>query len=99
MWEQCNKILHATSKSSQFIQDSKINEEIRQIYLSGFQALPRDAFAFLRLPLEVQLSKPHHVKEQWVASVRVAIKRKAKHEHGNYLAEQCLMRQWLGLDS
>jgi len=47
MWEQRNGVLHAESETSQFIRDSKINEEIRHIYLSGFQALPRDAFAFL----------------------------------------------------
>jgi len=47
MWEQCNDILHAESDPSQFIQDSKINEEICHIYSLGFQAMPQDAFAFL----------------------------------------------------
>jgi len=98
MWDQRNEALHATTIPSQLIRDSRINDEIRSIYSLGFQALPWDAFVFLRLPVEAQLDKPHHIKEQWIASVWTAMKRKSQHEYGNYLSEQRVMRRWLGLE-
>ncbi len=98
MWDQQNEALHATTIPSQLIHDSRINDEIQSIYSLGFQALPHDAFIFLCLPVEVQLEKPCHVKEQWIASVRAAMKRKSQHEYSNYLSEQWVMHRWLGLD-
>ena len=84
MWDHCNEALHSAADKSKLIHDSKVNDEICSIYALGLQALPRDAFAFLQLPLEAQLTKPSQVNEQWVASVREAMKRKTQHEYGNY---------------
>jgi len=94
MWDHCNSILHNTSQSWEDILDSTINDQVRQLFSQGLQAVPHDAFNFFAQPVEELLSKLRHYKIQWVESIMVAI----TWNYGSYLLEQCFMRRWLGLE-
>jgi len=99
MWDHRNEALHNSEMYRADILDSQINDKVRQLYSHGLQEVPRDAFPMFRDPLETLLSKPLYYKEQWVQSVKAAIKRKKRHDHGAYLSEQQGMQCWLGLDN
>jgi len=92
MWAHRNRVLHNSESYRDDILDSKINNQIRALYDGGLQMVPRDAFSMFRTPLKVLLSKPLGYKEQWVASVQAAMRRKRYHDHGAYLSEQQGMR-------
>jgi len=64
----------------------------------GLQAVPQDVFIFFQGSVDKLLQKPWQYKEQWVASVEVAMQQKRHHEYSTYLLEQCLMRRWLALE-
>jgi len=98
MWDHRNGILHHMDQPRHDILDSAINDQIRQLFSHGLQAVPRDAFTFFRRPMEEILSSSRWYKERWVASVQAAIRRKQQHDYGAHLAEQRFMRRWLGLE-
>jgi len=98
MWDHRNGILHNSTQPREDILNSAVNDQIHTLYIQGLQAIPRDAFHFFSSSEEELLARPRHYKVQWVASVEAAKIRKQHHDHGNYLAEQRFMRQWLGLD-
>jgi len=98
MWDHRNGILHNADRPRDDILDSAINDQVRQFFNHGVQAVPRDAFMFFQRPVEEILSSSRRYKEQWVASVRAAIRRKQQHDYSTYLAEQRFMRRWLGME-
>jgi len=98
MWDHRNEALHQSADYQAEILDSLIDDQIHIFYGQGPQAVPRDAIAFFNGNIEDLLQKPKHYKEQWVESVKAAIKRKKHHEYGAYISEQCGMRRWLGLE-
>ncbi len=95
MWAHRNGILHQSPMARQEILEKQVNNQIHGIYAGGTQALPRDAFGFVRKPLEQTLHLSLPAKQQWLESVHNAIQRKKKHEYGKYASEQRFMNTWL----
>jgi len=98
MWDHRNGILHHADRPRQDILESAINDQVRELFRQGVQAVPRDAFTFFHRPVEEVLGQSRQYKELWVKSVQAAIRRKQHHDHGAYLTEQRFMRWWLGLE-
>jgi len=96
LWAHRNGILHTSPAARQEIIEKQVNDQIRNIYAGGTQALSRDAIGMLRKPLEHTLQLPLATKQQWMESIHDAIARKQRHEYGNYLSEQRFMAHWLG---
>jgi len=61
--------------------------------------VPHNTLPLFKGTLEELLQHPKHYKDQWVALIEAAIKRKHHHEFGAYLSEQHGMWQWLGLET
>jgi len=99
MWDYQNEAMNNLESYHNDILDSQINNQVRALYSNGLQAVPQDAFRMFQDPLETLLMKPHQYKEQWVASVQVAMRRKQWHDYGAYLSEQQGMQWWLGLEN
>jgi len=76
MWDHRNGILHHANRPCNDILDSAINDQVRQLFSYGVQAIPRDAFTFFQHPLEEVLENSRRYKELWVASVQAAIRQK-----------------------
>jgi len=98
MWDHWNSILHNADRPHANILDSEINDQVWQLFGYSLQALPWDAFSFFQQPVEEILRHSRLYKEEWVASVQAAMKQKQHHNYSAYLAEQCFMRRWLGLE-
>jgi len=98
LWDHWNEALHNSQNNCKDILDSRINDQIQYLFRQGLQAVPRDSFAFFKVPLDILLNKPRTYKIQWVASMEAAICCKQHHKFGAYLLEQCLMQCWLGLE-
>jgi len=76
LWDHQNGILHNISQRRDDILDSTINDRVCQLFSTGLQAVPHDAFNFFAQPAEELVLKPRQYKIQWVASVKAAITRK-----------------------
>jgi len=97
MWEHHNDALHTSNNHQDAIIESKINDQVRTIFTSGLCDIPRDTFLLLQGNIEDVLKKTKSYKEQWVATILAAKRRKQHHEFGAYLPEQQFMQCWLGL--
>jgi len=95
MWDQWNKALHESTLNQELILEKDANNQIRQIYAVGPCQLARADLGLMWHPVEHQLQLPLNMKQQWVASIDVALHQKNLHEHGTMLAEQWLMETWV----
>jgi len=95
MWDQRNEALHESGLNHVHILKKDINNQIKQIYAVGMGQLTQTDFRLMRNSIEHQLQLPLQTKQQWVASIDAALKRKHLHEHGTMLVEQRLMETWV----
>jgi len=95
MWDQWNEALHESNLNCELILEKDINNHIRNIYVVGPNKLAQTDLSLMRKPLEHQLQLPLGTKQQWVATIEVALHRKHLHEHGAMIAKQQLMETWV----
>jgi len=95
MWDQRNEALHDSGLNRELILKKDINDQIKQIYAVVMGQLACMDVGLMWNSVEHQLQLPLQTKQQWVASVDVALHRKHLHEHGTMLAEQQLMENWV----
>jgi len=80
MWEHCNGALLNSANHQADIIESKINNQVWEMFTSRLYMVPRDAFALFQGTVEELLSHPKTYKEQWVASVQALIQQKQHHK-------------------
>jgi len=95
MWDQRNEALHKSNLNQEFILEKDINDQVRNIYAVGPNQLAWANLGLMRNSLEHQLQLPLGTKQQWVASIEVALHRKHLHKHGDMIAKQQLMETWV----
>jgi len=95
MWDQWNEALHDSDLNQELILEKHVNDQIKQIYAVGMCQLVCTDFGLMPNPVEHQLQLPLNTKQQWVASIDVALHQKHLHKHGTMLAEQWLMETWV----
>jgi len=84
MWDHCNKALHNSQTHCDDIIESKINDQVWELFAYGLQAVLCSALPFFHGTVEELLQHPNSYKEQWVASIQAAIRRKQQHKYGMY---------------
>jgi len=85
LWDHWNEALHNLQTACNHILDSRINDQICTLFKNRLQALPSNAFALFKGPLDALLQCSKTYKEQLAALVEAAMWWKQQHEFGAYL--------------
>jgi len=64
MWDHCNKALHNSTNPHDDIIESKINDQVQEIFAYGLHAIPWDAFPLYQGTVEELLQHLKSYKEQ-----------------------------------